>query len=317
MIVQVVPTGARLVRCSSLELVFSFPTSQTVTRATGNGRQVVLGLSGGEVIYLEVSAEDQVLKQVAIVKLDQDIACLSLQPLVDVRNEGSMDLVAETDDSMGTGTAGNDKSTFLAVGMWTDGTVRLLALPTLQELTRMQLIADTQTQARDVLIAALGDPPNKSNSAGAGSGSSGHTAFQQYLMVGLGDGTLITYAIDFASGLPTLGSKRKVVMGTHPITLSLFSNAGAPCVFASCDRPTVVHARSGKLIFSVVNIPEVSNMAPFHSELFPDCLALSSEAGLTIGTVDEIQKLHIQTFPLGESPNRIAHSTQCGIYAGT
>ena len=32
-------------------------------------------------------------------------------------------------------------------------------------------------------------------------------------------------------------------------------------------------------------------MAPFHSELFPDCLAMSSEEGLMLGAVDDIQKV--------------------------
>ena len=31
-------------------------------------------------------------------------------------------------------------------------------------------------------------------------------------------------------------------------------------------------------------------------------LAVASEGALTIGTIDEIQKLHIRTVPLGETP---------------
>ena len=44
-----------------------------------------------------------------------------------------------------------------------------------------------------------------------------------------------------------------------------------------------------QVLYSVVNIGEVTGMASFHSELFPACLALTSEAGLVIGTVDDIQ----------------------------
>jgi hypothetical protein len=44
-------------------------------------------------------------------------------------------------------------------------------------------------------------------------------------------------------------------------------------------------------------------MAPFHSEPFPDCLALASESGLRIGTVDDIQRLQITTIPLGRYTN--------------
>jgi DNA damage-binding protein 1 len=49
-------------------------------------------------------------------------------------------------------------------------------------------------------------------------------------------------------------------------------------------------------------------MTPFHSELFPECLALASESGLLIGTIDEIQKLQIQTIPLGEHHTLVTHT---------
>jgi hypothetical protein len=39
---------------------------------------------------------------------------------------------------------------------------------------------------------------------------------------------------------------------------------------------------------------EVVHMSPFNSESFPDSLALATESSLTIGTIDEIQKLHIR-----------------------
>eukprot|EP00976_Prorocentrum_cordatum_P011312 227362-Prorocentrum_minimum.AAC.1 len=51
-------------------------------------------------------------------------------------------------------------------------------------------------------------------------------------------------------------------------------------------------------------------MSPFNSESFPDSLAISVENNLTIGTIDEIQKLHIRTVHLGEQPRRIAHQVR-------
>ncbi len=142
-------------------------------------------------------------------------------------------------------------------------------------------------------------------------------------MVGLGDGHLITYVVDLggsaAGGLPSLVSKRKGVLGSHSISFSCFRNGGELCVFASCDRPTVIYARSGKLLFSVINSSkaEISGMSPFHSELFPDCLAMVSESSLLIGTVEDIQKIHVQSIPLGEAPRRIAYNTAAGVYGGT
>lgn len=48
-------------------------------------------------------------------------------------------------------------------------------------------------------------------------------------------------------------------------------------------------------------------MAPFNSKSFPDSLAIAKEGSLTIGSIDEVQKLHIRTVPLGEQPRRVAH----------
>lgn len=48
-------------------------------------------------------------------------------------------------------------------------------------------------------------------------------------------------------------------------------------------------------------------MSSFNSASFPDSLALAKEASMAIGSIDEIQKLHIRSVPLGEQPRRLAH----------
>lgn len=42
-------------------------------------------------------------------------------------------------------------------------------------------------------------------------------------------------------------------------------------------------------------------------------LALATSEGITIGTIDEIQKLHIRTVPLGETPRRIAYQEETEV----
>lgn len=78
----------------------------------------------------------------------------------------------------------------------------------------------------------------------------------------------------------------------------------------------VVYMNGGKLLYSNINLStdsgrgaeEVVNwVCPFHCELFPDCLCLASEETLRIGTIDAIQKLHVQTFPMRDTPKRVAH----------
>lgn len=42
-------------------------------------------------------------------------------------------------------------------------------------------------------------------------------------------------------------------------------------------------------------------------------LALATDSSVTIGTIDEIQKLHIRTVPLQESPRKIAYQEQSQV----
>ncbi|KAK9936889.1 hypothetical protein M0R45_013711 [Rubus argutus] len=56
-------------------------------------------------------------------------------------------------------------------------------------------------------------------------------------------------------------------------------------------------------------------MCPFNSAAFPDSLAIAKEGELTIGTIDDIQKLHIRSIPLGEHARRICHQEQSRTFA--
>ena len=179
----------------------------------------------------------------------------------------------------------------MACGLWTDNTVRLLSMPKLTEITTVQL--GVETQARDVLLVCLGEV--------------------LYLMVGLGDGTLIIYTLSLLDG--TVSDRRVVTLGTKAISLQQFQHGGHTCVFATGDRPTVVHGHNKKLMFTVVNVGESTDLARFHSELFPNCLALASPQGLLVGAIDDIQRLHVQSHKVDGDPFRVAYHRNSSIYA--
>ncbi|GAB5037076.1 dna damage-binding protein 1-like, partial [Nannochloropsis oceanica] len=225
-------------------------------------------------------------------RLEHEISCLSVHPLQQQpqQQQSEQSELREAGGEDGMKVEGNaetaaapSSASLVAVGMWTDMSVRLLSLPTLEGRHRCELGGDTQ--ARSVLLTTFQDD-------------------HHYLLVGLGDGQLASYPLAFTGDQLSLGPRKKVSLGTQPLSLTPFSShsSSSPslCVFASSDRPTVIYSSNGeKLLFSNVNTPEVTLMAPFHSPLFPDCLALASEGGLRIGTVDDIQKLQVQTVPLG------------------
>lgn len=177
----------------------------------------------------------------------------------------------------------SEKTMLCAVGLWTDISVRILSFPTLQQMHKEMLGGDIIP--RSVLA----------------------TTFEgiHYLLCALGDGSLFYFILNAETGFLT--DRKKVTLGTQPTVLKTFRSLQTTNVFACSDRPTVIYSSNHKLVFSNVNLKEVYHMCPLNSEGYPDSLALANHSTLLIGTIDEIQKLHIRTVPLGESSRRIAY----------
>jgi DNA damage-binding protein 1 len=171
------------------------------------------------------------------------------------------------------------KSTLCAVGMWNDFTVRLIELPSLKQLSSYKL--DIEVLPRSLLFVTFDEI--------------------DYLFCGLGEGSLFSWKLNSSN---ELHSKKKVNIGTKPITLHPFYLDSNLNVFACSDRPSVIYSNNQKLMFSNVNMKDVNAMCPFNDENFPDCLALANDKSLIIGNIDSIQKLHIRTIPLKEQPRR-------------
>ncbi|XP_069037719.1 DNA damage-binding protein 1 [Lepisosteus oculatus] len=181
------------------------------------------------------------------------------------------------------------ESRLCAVGLWTDISARVLRLPDFSPLHREML--GGEIIPRSILMTTF-------------EGS-------HYLLCALGDGALFYFGLDIETG--ALSERKKVTLGTQPTVLRTFRSLSTSNVFACSDRPTVIYSSNHKLVFSNVNLKEVNYMCPLNSEGYPDSLALANNSTLTIGTIDEIQKLHIRTVPLYESPRRICYqeSSQC------
>ena len=66
--------------------------------------------------------------------------------------------------------------------------------------------------------------------------------------------------------------------------------------FSICWPPAIkaVATCCTALRHAVRHSQEVNYMTSFHSESFPDSLAIATESELKIGTIDDIQKLHIR-----------------------
>lgn len=268
-LVQVTANSVRLVSSTTRELLHEWnaPSGYSVNVATANASQVLLATGGGHLVYLEIG--NGKLAEVKHVQLDYEISCLDINPSGENPNY----------------------STLAAVGMWTDISVRIFSLPSLELFAKENL--GGEIIPRSVLLCTFEGV--------------------YYLLCTLGDGHLLNFLLNLSTG--ELSNRKKVSLGTQPIMLRTFSSKDTTHVFAASDRPTVIYSSNKKLLYSNVNLKEVSHMCPFNSAAFPDSLAIAKEGELSIGTIDDIQKLHIRTIPLGEHARRICHQEQSRTFA--
>lgn len=226
------------------------------------------------------------LSQAVLVSGGSTLVCLGIEGwgTLDQRGRKELKVEASCVDCTPMGDDTGEGARLGAVGFW-DNSIALLSLPDLTELVSVS--ADAEAVPRSVLLRDMGGSP--------------------YLLAGLGDGNLHAYALEMGGGAPKFGERKRVSLGTQPLRIVPTTTRGVRSAFVASDRPTVVHSSSDKLLFSNVNLPEASYVCPFDHEHFPDALAVVSRDALILGAMDEIQKLHIRSVPLGEQPRRIAH----------
>lgn len=282
-VMQVTAVAVRLVDATSFELLEEWraPAGNAISMACMDHTYALLATSGKQ-LYLFALEGSQLAEQASTL-MANDIACIALWSQSTNENAPS---AMEMDDTV---------LSLAAVGLWTDLSLRLLATPTLAEVCNESLSVDVIP--RSLLFATF--------------------EAKDYLLCALGDGRLMSFdmRLDGDGTKPVLGERKVVPLGAQPVSLTRFWSTGTQYIFASSDRPAVIHSANQKLLYSNVNVKEVTHMAPFNSEVFPQCLAIASDDELLIGTIDEIQKLHIRTVPLHEQPRRLCHVESARAFA--
>jgi DNA damage-binding protein 1 len=172
------------------------------------------------------------------------------------------------------------------------------------------------------------------------------------LLVGLGDGKLISFVVN-QTGSPfkngwSIHSRKEVSLGTQGVHLIPFhhgsSKSSGSCVLATGDRPTIAYLTGNagsnsnpKLNYSTISLTvdddddevghashkniSVNVAAPFRSSLLfsmssanGSSIVVADDSTLRLGMIDNIQKLHVTSFKLGMTPRRIAYHEAGRVY---
>lgn len=358
-ILQITDSQIRLVSWSG-ELVSEW-TGQITVAAANEAGQIVVALQGGVVVYLIIEGDE--IKKALEKQMDREVSCLNIHPFAakELVNSATNAMEIDSEETV----RASPKSSLVAVGMWDDFTVRLLSV----EKSLIELVCiSLGTVDDDIDIGEGPSSRNRNNmmarslclitldfSSSAGGtdekGSSGPGV--DMLFVGLGDGTLVSFAVVADRGTVSVQSKKDVCLGTQRIDLvPLNTEQGGSCVLATGDRPTVIylagvggtaHHSNPKLCYSNVNVATndgdemddisrppshqsitVNVAAPFFSPLLFDSasfgkqhysLCVADDTSLRLGVIDDIQKLHVTTCRLGMAPRRIVHCVDGRLFA--
>ncbi|KAJ3141474.1 DNA damage-binding protein 1a [Physocladia obscura] len=239
-----------------------------IVLCTFNSSQIIAAVGGNLIVYFEVEDREIIVK--GQIETENQVSCL------DIPQRG----VLSKDSS---------RADYFAAGMWTDSIIKIFSISTLSQIKSEQVSSNYQL-LRSVKFARLAET--------------------SYLLVGLGDGQLVTFTIGSSiDGSVVLANRKKLTIGTQPLNLELFKTAGKNYVFSASDMPAVLYASNNneKLLCSNLNLKGVSTICQFRLPSNPDTLAIATSESLKIGSLENIQKLHVQTIPLGETPRRIIH----------
>jgi len=273
LILQITPNEARVLAADNFKVLGTWEPGEL-------GRMNVCAATGNQILVGAGSSK------VVYLEVDQQTGSLTLKGQTKLSEDIScLDITPVS--RLGGSSPG--EAQLCVVGLW-DVSVAIVKLPTLEVVAIHSL--GGEIIARSVLLVELEG--------------------LLYLLVGLGDGHLLTYVVEEDG---QFSDKRKLSLGTQPIQLHSFTAKGQRSVFASSDRPTVIYSKNKKLLYSNVNLKSVTSVCCFSASSYPDSLVIVSEDQLMIGSIDEIQKLHIRTVPLNECPFRITYVEDAKAYA--
>ncbi|RKP38629.1 CPSF A subunit region-domain-containing protein [Dimargaris cristalligena] len=269
-LVQVHPQGYRLIQADKRVSEWRPPAHQVVTHAVANERQLVLGLSSGEVVYFELDATGQLAEFDRTTEFGEDITALSLA----------------------LAPPGQQRTPFLAVGL-ADSTVRIISLEphNCLDALAMQALSDVPSSLCLVEMADRETDPHLTT---------------LYLYTGLRNGVLIRTSVDHVSG--QLAETRTRFLGSQPVQLCRVVTNGVPAVLALSSRPWLSYVYQSRTRLAPLAYEALVYAGAFRSEPCAEGLVAIADDTLRILNVERLgTPLNQAAVPLQCTPRRTIH----------
>jgi hypothetical protein len=239
--------------------------------AANESGQVILAFPTGHLVYLEAGAK--AIRMLSVTQLESEVSALDITPL------------SASDKEM---------ATIAAVSLWKPSVVKIIKLPDLRDATPNALIHPQSALIRSVKLHIFAD--------------NGQPTSAPQLLVGLGDGTLVSQSLsmptaDSISQSIGVSEHRVATLGNRPVQLrSSTTSQGLRVLLAMSDRVNVVFSRGPGLIYSAVrqeNLKDTSDLVYRSSSGLERTTAFILDDAIRLVQIGEISKSYIGGTSLG------------------
>ncbi|CAK5067360.1 unnamed protein product [Meloidogyne enterolobii] len=266
-LLQVYPSGIRHIRADRRINEWRAPPKRPIQKCTMNRRQVVISLTGAEIVYFELDMNNQLREYSERRELTSEVLCMSMSEVP----EGEL------------------RSRFLTVGL-ADKTVRIISL-------------DTSDCLAPLSMQALPAEPESLMVMETSSEQTGTTSIM-HLNIGLQNGCLLRATLDQVTG--DLSDNRTRYLGTRPVKLFRVLIQRREALFACSSRAWLFYNYQGRFHLTPLSYSALEHAASFSSEQCSEGIVAISENTLRILALEKLGVLFNQVVhKLKYTPRRL------------
>ncbi|CAL8090375.1 unnamed protein product [Calicophoron daubneyi] len=285
-LVQVYPDGIRHIRADKRVNVWRAPGKKTIVKCAVNRRQVVIALTGGELVYFEMDMTGQLNEYTERKEMPADVICMALGRIP----------------------ANEQRSRFLAVGL-ADNTVRILSLDPsdcLAPLTMQGLPSTPESLCIvEMGVGELSTPVEGKESETTAGGI-------LYLNIGLINGVLLRVILDPVTG--ELSDTRTRYLGTRPVKLFRITMQGGEAVLAVSSRSWLSYAYQNRFHLIPLSYEALEYASGFSSEQCPEGIVAICDNSLRIMALEKLGAVFNQmSYPLQYTPRKMVFHPESNL----
>lgn len=269
-LMQVHPNGIRHIREDGRINEWRTPGKRTIAKVGSNRLQVVIALSGGEIVYFEVDTTGQLI-EVDKHEMSGDVACLDIAPVPE----------------------GRQRSRFLAVGSY-DNTIRILSL---DPEDGMQILSVQSVSSAPESLLFL-----EVQASIGGEDGADHPA-SLFLNAGLQNGVLFRTVVDMVTG--QLSDSRSRFLGLRAPKLFSIIVRGKRAMLCLSSRPWLGYIHQGHFLLTPLSYETLEYAASFASDQCAEGVVAVAGSALRVFTIERLGETFNETvIPLRYTPRK-------------